>query len=418
MALVDDVGWKRRHLLLLIAILVVGLLLRMAMVANNASDELVFDECNYDSIAKNLLAGKGYSMGYDADPPTTMYRMPGYPFFIAGIYSVVGPNPTAVRTAQALVDILACLIIYRFVLAMRRRPREALLVAAAYMLHPLFWVHTAMLYADSLSIPFFILAVLVFYNGIEKANWRSYAWSGILLGIGTLMRPTYVVIPLAMLIILLILQPKQIARSVALTAVCSAALVLMLTPWIVRNYCVYHKFLPTVPAAGFNLYAGAGPKNGETINSIDQLPPTHPVRQEAMRIDESDWNSLFFREGIKLIKSDPGNYARLLVRKPFRLWFNLLYEDAPSKSSLALAALNLLVFLFAGIGMAKCHFPRSLTVVVLVLFVCWTATHAVSQSLVRYAMPILPLVFPYAAAGLWWSVDRLRGGKQGAPSCA
>lgn len=411
---------KRIHLLLLTAVFAVGLLLRMAMVVHNSRNPLLYDARNhasdaheYDSIAKNLLAGKGYSVGYDADPPLTMNRMPGYPFFLAGIYSISGPSPAAARTVQVLIDMLVCLMIYRFTLAVQRHSQVALLAAAAYMLHPLFWLHAAMLISDSLSVPFFVLAILVFYAGTEKADWKSYALSGVLLGIATLIRPTYLVMPLAMLVILLILQPKQIVRSVALTAVCSVALMMVLTPWIIRNYNVYHKFLPTVSANGygFNLFAGAGPNHGETINSISQLPPTHPVRQEAERTSEVDCNGLYFREGIKLIKSDPANYMRLLVKKPFRLWFNLLHADPPSKSSMGVALLNLLVFIFAGIGMAKCHFPRSLTVVVLVLFVYWTAVHAFSQSHVRYAMSILPLIFPYTAAGFWWSVERVRGGK-------
>src|SRR3979411_1853630 len=63
----------------------------------------------YAQLARNLLEQRVYSAESGAPYAPTLIRLPGYPLFLAGVYSVFGHGDnTAVRVAQALIDTATC----------------------------------------------------------------------------------------------------------------------------------------------------------------------------------------------------------------------------------------------------------------------------------------------------------------------
>ena len=66
----------------------------------------------YSRLAKNLLEQNVYSLDKEAPFSPTLVRLPGYPLFIAAVYSIFGhENNTAVRIVQAVFDTATCLIV-------------------------------------------------------------------------------------------------------------------------------------------------------------------------------------------------------------------------------------------------------------------------------------------------------------------
>ena len=66
----------------------------------------------YAQLARNLLEQHVYSI--EAQPPydPTLIRLPGYPLFVASIYSIFGHSSNgAVRIAQALIDTATCALV-------------------------------------------------------------------------------------------------------------------------------------------------------------------------------------------------------------------------------------------------------------------------------------------------------------------
>src|SRR5256884_1846802 len=66
----------------------------------------------YAQIARNVLEQHVYS--HETAPPydPSYIRLPGYPLFLAGVYSVFGhTNNGAVRIAQALIDTGTCVLV-------------------------------------------------------------------------------------------------------------------------------------------------------------------------------------------------------------------------------------------------------------------------------------------------------------------
>src|SRR4030095_488514 len=66
----------------------------------------------YAQFARNLLEQHVFSA--DSEPPyaPSLIRLPGYPLFLAALYSVFGhSNNTAVRVADALIDTATCVLV-------------------------------------------------------------------------------------------------------------------------------------------------------------------------------------------------------------------------------------------------------------------------------------------------------------------
>src|SRR5438309_1237075 len=94
-----------------ILLLLLALAFRIAIARFLPNDE-PDDGRVYAQLARNVLEQHVYSL--DPEPPyqPTLIRLPGYPLFLAGIYSIFGhTNNSAVRIAQALLDTGTCVLV-------------------------------------------------------------------------------------------------------------------------------------------------------------------------------------------------------------------------------------------------------------------------------------------------------------------
>src|SRR3989442_2044219 len=102
---------KNRKWPVFLALLVAAAGFRVAVahwLPNDAHD----DGRIYAQIARNVLEQHVYS--HETAPPydPSYIRLPGYPLFVAAVYSPFGHgNNGAVRTAQALIDTLTCALV-------------------------------------------------------------------------------------------------------------------------------------------------------------------------------------------------------------------------------------------------------------------------------------------------------------------
>lgn len=92
-------------LILFAVTIVVGL---GCLAANPGTSTLTGDSAQYDEYARNLLAGKGYVCGKGL----FAHRPPGYPLFLALIYSVFSYSLFAVKIVQCFLNALTCVITY------------------------------------------------------------------------------------------------------------------------------------------------------------------------------------------------------------------------------------------------------------------------------------------------------------------
>jgi hypothetical protein len=252
--------WPRRWLLWLAA----GLILRLVFIYYPRP---VDDDTNdYLELGHNLLHHGIYGMTDGATVSPTVYRLPGYPIFLAvfeQLFARISPNTwfNAVFLAQTAADLAACLLLAAFA---RRHlgPRAAEVALALAVLCPFTAVYVGIALTESLSV--FAVALSIYAVGRALANEAAGArdsWALILAGcgagLGMLLRPDALVffVALAGGLFWYILRRHAktssarpaFRRALAATSLFCFVALLPLVPWALRNWAQFHVFQPLAP---------------------------------------------------------------------------------------------------------------------------------------------------------------------------
>ena len=241
--------------------LLAGLALRLVFVLHfPAADD---DSAAYIELAHNLVDHHVYGLYLNGVLTPLTYRMPGYPLFLAGVYLAGGKSQSAIGVAQIAVDLGTCGLI--MVLAWSIAPagrKRAVVIGAAWLaaLCPFVANYNAVVLSEVLAT-FWTAGALVAIawalgadvpEPISRLNFSMNSWwllAGLCVGAGTLMRPETPLLLAGCGAVLAYAWRRRgdlarLARAVVLLAV---GLVIPLTPWTMRNWVTFHKFLPLVP---------------------------------------------------------------------------------------------------------------------------------------------------------------------------
>jgi hypothetical protein len=227
----------------------------------------------YDQIARNVLEQHVYS--HDSEPPfaPSLIRMPGYPLFLAGVYSVFGhSDKTAVRIVQALMDTATCamiaLVAFFWEPDETRKRRSSIIALALAALCPFTTIYVATILTETPTMFLMVAMTLTATLALRATSTRKTLWlwlvTGLLAGAAVLFRPDSGLFALAIGLTLVVAnlgrrseveltKPREemlfrTARTSYLGAVFSLAFCLALVPWAIRNQRVFHLFQPLSPA--------------------------------------------------------------------------------------------------------------------------------------------------------------------------
>jgi 4-amino-4-deoxy-L-arabinose transferase-like glycosyltransferase len=245
-----------------IAAIAIGLAIRLFFVlhfpANTGDGPL------YLSLARNWQHHGVYGLDLDGRLAPVDIRVPGYPAFLAAISFVFRRGDLPILLAQAVVDILTCLL--AAVLAgwlapenSRRRMQLAAFWLAA--LCPFLANYSAAMLTEVLAAFWTAAALIAFVGGIAGRDafaWRIgskqfhfNAWlaGGLAVGIGTLVRPEtpLLLIALALVLCLRLRRRDDWPRLARIGFLTAAGLVLPLLPWGIRNAVTLHEFQVLAP---------------------------------------------------------------------------------------------------------------------------------------------------------------------------
>ena len=239
----------------------------------------------YAQMARNLLEQHVYSHAPAPPYKPSLIRLPGYSLFLAAVYSIFGHwNNTAVRIVQSLLDTLTCALVAIIAWSWEpdeKRKRKASIAALALTaVCPFTTIYVATIltetWASFLAVTLALLATIAF-NATETpwppgvteggARFKRSLWwwaaTGLVAGVSVFFRPDsglfVAAVGLTLVISVLIWRKtgsekppfrRRLAVAVIQGAVLSAAFVVVLVPWTVRNWREFHLFQPLSPTHG------------------------------------------------------------------------------------------------------------------------------------------------------------------------
>jgi len=391
---------------LLVLILLAAILIRLP-VALYMGDQVtvlpgIQDQVSYDALARSLLDGRGYSFTENwypftpANTPTAHWSFI-YPLYLAGIYAVTGYHPLVARLLQVAVGgALLCFLVYR--IGRRVVNEETGLVGAGLAaVYGYFIYYNVALMTETF---FIVLVLLTLYLGIElKENPTLMRWIGLgfSLGLAGLLRQT-VLLFAPFLLFWLFMELRGRGIRWWYFALPVVIILLLVTPWTIRNYQVYREFLLLNSNAGYALFASNNPNLGTNWRNDEVVVP---VPKELAGQNEAELDRALTQRGIEYILQDPKRYLWLTLDKTleyFKFW--------PSSESSQISNLNrvlsfglYLPFMILGLYLS---FSRWRSFVALYLFiVIHTGIHLLSWPAPRYRLPVDAVLMVFAGLALY-----------------
>jgi len=214
---------------------------------------ITVDSFSYGDIAKNWLRHGVYGLTGQSGPIPTYTRLPGYPAFLAAIFSMFGmEHYRAVLAVQVFVDIATCFLIADLArrLLSERTAKVAFLLAA---LCPFFSNYAAAALTETLEIFFTVVALDLAIIGLNRYTNLPWIGCGLSISAAILLRPDGGLLLAAIAAYLLWLFLDGIRKRQAVGRLVTAAILVAvfavapLIPWTLRNLRAFHKFQPLAP---------------------------------------------------------------------------------------------------------------------------------------------------------------------------
>src|SRR5579863_1560949 len=368
----------------LTVIVLVALALRLAVIPFDSFENLMDADhvhaWEQGNVARALVAGHGFGSPF-VSTQTSAIMAPVYPLIVAGFFEIFGVHTAAsinaIHAFDCLINSLACIPI--FLMARRSfSPKVGLWSAWAWAVFP-YGIYFSAAWAWSTHLLLLGLCWLLCLSLSMEHSSRLALWSGfgLLAGITALCEPSV----LAVVPFILALCAFQLARSgkhwLVPGAVASLTLALTISPWLIRNALVFHRFIPMRDSIGLELWMG---NNGNSIRfTNDELHPLHDQSELAdyNRMGELDYMDHKAQQAGAYISNHREWYAWMCARRVVYLWtgywsFRHLYlaqeptdpENIPFASGLTLMSIAGLVLLWKQnrfnafrLGMVMFFFP-------------------------------------------------------------
>ncbi len=221
----------------------------------------------YEPTARNLLEQGTYSVSSAPPYQPTITKMPGYSFFLAGLYTTIGSSPVALRVVQfALVAATALVVAH-----LGRRLLDPTIGAVAAVFtaaNPALGLYAMVPLTETLTTFLLVvhLAAVVSLLGRDRSRgagattWVA-AGAGASLGALVLVRQTFLFL-LPLTVAISAVQAWRAGRGARAPRLRDAAVVAALSvglvaPWCVRNVVVSDAFVPFGANSGLSLLVSA-----------------------------------------------------------------------------------------------------------------------------------------------------------------
>lgn len=318
------------RVLVLVLILFTALGFR-AWAAATAPAEPIADAADYHRLAVGLVEGRGY---VNESGQETAWRPPGYPLFLAAIYRLAGARVSAAAFIQIIIGALTVLALILLAILIVGW-RDAVISGFVAAVYPGFIWLPRLLLSENVSLFLLVLTLLAtaLFLKTNRLWWMVVA--GGVGGINALVRGGNIMVLFGLCAALIVVairnrspQPRQAILGSLLAL---AVLAIVLTPWTIRNYRVFHSFVPQATQEGLTLYASYWPpqKNGRLIWGT--LPGVEDpyVAKSAQLGDEVSTSRYLQSVTRQRLLAQPGYFFRLIPSKMASLLVPFDWEIFP-----------------------------------------------------------------------------------------
>jgi len=417
----------RRAATSLPVIVLVALLLRVGFawdyVGQNSRQALAVLPFLQESgnIAASLAGGHGFSSPFRIETGPTAWMPPAYPWLLAGIFRVFGVRTYDSFLAAVGLNILCsaftCVPIF---FAGKRVGGLAVAALAAWLWA--FFPNAILNAFESMwdaSLTALLAAIILWVTlAMEKSErWRDWVGYGLLWGVTLLTNVTLISL-LPFLLGWLVYRSRKTSLSsrdsaglvkatFAKPVLAFGIAVLCCVPWTIRNYMVFHHFVPLRSTLGLQMWIGNNENPQEAWK--EELHPIFNSAERAryIRMGEIEYMQEKQREAIEFILAHPARDVRQFASRFIATWSGGTptpaqdFIQTPGLWFRGVLIFNLFVAVGAAAGIVILWKERSACLFPIAAFpVIFPWAYYLTLVVPRYRLPVDPAVMLLTAVAL------------------
>lgn len=400
----------------------VALALRLAVMVFQYPEQLnsVRDHYRFGfemgRVARSIVLGKGFGNPLFEDTGPTAWMPPVFPYLLAGVFKVFGIYTKTSALVMLSINCLASALICIPVYFMARKSfgdhiglssgwAWAIFPYGVYFPSEMVWPTTL---ATLMLATLFMLALYL----AESDRLSAWVCYGLLWGLAALTESAVIsVLPFVSLWACYRLY--RVRKRWFLCATFSAlAFFLAVGPWFIRNYMVFHQFVPFRDGLGLELRIGNSDDTSHLVN--EQLGPWSNQTEwdEFKRLGELKYMDEKKRQAMEFISTHHALFVKTTLRRIVYVWTSFWSLDFPRVAHEPLDRPNIFfctsVTILALLGFRLAYKSnRAATIPYALALFTFPLVFYVTHNEMRYRRPVDPLMVVLATVAIasWPSRD-------------
>lgn len=370
----------------------------------------------YHNLARQIANG-----GLWGDTYTTV----GYSVFIALFYKIFGANIIIAKILNLILSLINGLLVFSILnrLSLSRRIKTAILVF--YLFFPMNIYYNSVLATEILFTTLLLLITYIYLADIHYKYWII----GILTALNTMIKPFFILFFLVILLTEMLTQEKFL-NSLKKGLVVLGMTILIISPWLYRNYKLIGEFTYVSNNGGIVLYINNNSQNhlGRWMPA-DQIENSITKQAQYQNSNPTQKNKMLTSAAKQWIKSHPKEFLILGMKRLGQTYFPVgddlefpLYgTNIPlTRNSLLLnivALIQIPIFLLGISSIIAFSFSiirRKIghpiknadlssvknDVFLLLIFFMFTGVYFITEGQSRYSFPLIFIIIYYFFKGL------------------
>lgn len=365
-------------------------------------------------IAYSLATGKGFASPFQRDSGPTAWLTPLYPLIVAGFFKIFGVYTRAAFVAAILLNIACssatCIPIFY---AGKRMLGVWVGAGAAWL-----WA----LFPNAIMIPFewiwdtslaALLAATILWATLvlpDSDGWRDWCGYGLLWGVTLMTNPALASVWPFLLLWLIFRMRRGAQFQFSGPALAAGLALVCCVPWTVRNFVVFHRFIPFRSNLSYELYIGNNENYDERRRGLPTIITQDMETLRYLRMGETAFMDEERRKAFQFIRTHPSMEMKLIGWRFVDFWMGVAdpwrtFSTTDSWLIRGILLGNFFSALGVLIGAVALFARRNGHAVPLITFpVVFPVLYYLTHTSLRYRHPIDPMLLlltAIAGAQIW-----------------
>jgi 4-amino-4-deoxy-L-arabinose transferase-like glycosyltransferase len=236
------------------------------------------------------------------------FRPPGYPFFLAAWMTVFGAQEWLPALTNILLFVATAITVYGIALRISGNTGIGVIAAMLLAVWPSYIAMTGLAASEPLSL---LLLSATTWTLLKADNGRL-SWAiatGLLSGFAMLVKSSFMLLPTVWYFYAIVGGDGSRRHIVRHAVLATFVAILVLVPWMTRNYAMFHAMVPISTNGGDVFYRANNP------NASGGYTETGARSLSQYLHDEIEWNKTGYAWGMAWIRANPGEFAKLMIKK-------------------------------------------------------------------------------------------------------